>query len=738
MTDPWKVIEENFHPDRNRVSESVFSLANERMGVRGYMEEGASCDSLQGAYYNGVYEWARDENKSGYKGIVSRSHYMVNGANWVGVRIKLNGTAPDPASPKVSNFSRILDMRNGVYTRTYTCDCAGVPVMLTFIRFLDMRSAAGYQRIILESPGPVEAELTFTTDFNGQHWGLPSRWTSESKKAFDGGAVITAKTQSTGQRLSAAMAVENSLGNPFAYADGTNEVSLSCSFTLNGKAVFTRYACIEEDRKGEDLSLEAHAVSGAAGMRHNGYDSAFDQACKYWEKFWAHSDIEICGDEENQQGIRFCIFQLHQTYRGADPHDNIGAKGLTGEAYSGHAFWDTETYCLPYYLFSDTDAAKDLLLFRYYTLPQARERAKMLDCSGACYPIATLNGHEACDLWQHASLQFQPSTGVAYGIWHYVILTGDEKFLHDYGCEMLLAVSHFLMDRGQWNHDRTKFGYYCVMGPDEFQMMVNHNCYTNYMAKRTLEYTLEVLGKINSEDPALCGRLLAGEGFARKDLEYMALCAEKMYIPYNDSAKLFEQHEGYFDLPHVDVNSIPVTDFPLYSHWSYDRIYRNDMIKQPDVLMFMLLYNGSFTREQKLANYEFYEPRCIHESSLSPSVHSILAAELGKTDEAVNFFSFATRMDLDDYNRNACEGLHTTSIAAAWMNVVYGFGGLRSDGETLSLSPLIPDMWKSYSFKITYHGVILKVSVTHSGTEIESEAGEADLILDGERITVGG
>ncbi len=240
-------------------------------------------------------------------------------------------------------------------------------------------------------------------------------------------------------------------------------------------------------------------------------------------------------------------------------------------------------------------------------------------------------------------------------------------------------------------------------------MMVNNNAYTNYMAKRTFEFTLECPGGHGSHH-ALAAR--------QAELDEWRRMAAEMIIPYDPADKvhpesgLFEQHEGFFNLPHIDVDAIPVEDFPLYHHWSYDRIYRNDMIKQPDVLMFMFLYNQSFTLAEKQANYDYYEPRCIHESSLSPSVHSILAAELGRSQEAFDFFRFATRIDLDNYNRNTDEGIHTTSIAAAWMNIVYGFGGMRSDGEVLVFNPSIPENWKSYSFQIVYRGSIIKVHVT--------------------------
>jgi maltose phosphorylase len=251
-------------------------------------------------------------------------------------------------------------------------------------------------------------------------------------------------------------------------------------------------------------------------------------------------------------------------------------------------------------------------------------------------------------------------------------------------------------------------------------MMVNNNCYTNYIAKKTFEYTLDVLEEMKESAPATYADLLEKTKIAQEELDGIRNCAENMIIPYDEKTGIFEQHEGYFDLPHIDVDKIPGSEFPLYNNWSYDRIYRTDMIKQPDVLMMMFLFSHDFSEEIKKKNYEYYEPRTIHESSLSPSIHSVLACELKKTDEAFAFFDFATRMDLDNYNRNTNEGLHTTSLAAAWVNILYGFGGMRTDGEILELKPSIPKEWNFYSFKLTYKSVIICVQVSHSKVEVKA------------------
>ena len=282
---------------------------------------------------------------------------------------------------------------------------------------------------------------------------------------------------------------------------------------------------------------------------------------------------------------------------------------------------------------------------------------------------------------------------------------------------MLVEICRMLATRGDWSADKSRYGYYGVMGPDEFQMMVNNNCYTNYMGRFTLSYTEEVLDKLQRENAALYQRIMEKMHLTHAEREEWKKIAKAMYIPKDEEKKLYEQHEGFFNLPHVEVDDIPTEDFPLYSHWTYDRIYRNDMIKQPDVLMLMLLFNHDFTEEELRANYEYYEPKCIHESSLSPSVHSILASQLKKHDEAYQFFGFATRMDLDNYNRNSGEGIHTTSIAAAWMNIVYGFGGMRSDGKVLEFHPSIPEKWQGYSFCIGYEENVIVVTVKKNTVE---------------------
>ncbi|MBR0228455.1 MAG: family 65 glycosyl hydrolase [Clostridia bacterium] len=727
--DPWKIMEEGFDPAYSRVSESVFSLANEALGVRGCFDEGGSVDSLRGAYVNGVYDMER-LNRS-YRGIITETHFMIPAADWLMTEITLDGEKLDLGKVQFRDFRREMDMRRGTLERGFVWQTAsGKELRLSFLRFMDrVHRERAYQRVVMEPlnfSGAVE--IAAGLSFDVVHEGYKKCFWQDVRAEGEGSRfALQGSTTLSGQEVFAG-AVLNISGD-IQIAEKT--AALRAVLPLEQGKILTvdkRVVILFDGDTGESLWQKGQAALTACGQIS--LDEALTAQEEYWAAYWRTSDVEIEAAEgqeaavaAEQQGIRFCSFQLAQIYNGGSTRHNIGAKGLTGEAYNGHAFWDTEACCLPFYLFTNPRAARDLLLYRYNTLPQAIERAKMLDCEGACYPLATLNGDEACSLWQHANLQLQPSTAVAYGVWHYAHVTGDRDFLYTYGAEMLLQIARFLASRVEKGGQTGKYGFFGVMGPDEFHMMVNNNAYTNYMGMRTLLCAVQTLDDMRRDEPDAWAALMEKTALKADEITLWREIAENMYLP-KDETGLIEQHEGYFNLPHTDINAIPVSQFPLYEHWSYDRIYRSDMVKQPDVLMMLYLYNSSFTEEEKRVNYAFYEPRTIHESSLSPAIHSILAAESGKMEEATRFFGFATRLDLDNYNRNTREGLHVTSIALAWVNIVYGFAGLRSDGEGLRFAPRLPERWKKLSFSILYQGRVILIRMEKEATGFRLLRGE--------------
>lgn len=729
--DPWRIVEKGFHDKQARVSESLFCLSNENIGFRGSFEETYSGDSLEGAYFNGLFE-EHIQDKAGYRGISNRLCFMVNCPHALKLRLCIGDQELDLAQVAFEDFQRELDFQTGLLTRSFVWKLRdGRATRVTFRRTVDMVARERVHQQVQVTPlnwsGSVALDFLVVDEPIHQNQ-KKTYWKTAASGGEGNARWLVSRTTQTNMPLFTGHAVFLEAGTVATSTPGKKSWDLSYAVSVEeGKTASLHRTWIGDSTRApadDDAAVEARGVTLLASLEA-GFAAAAQRTSDYWAEVWKSVDIAIEGDLVNQQGIRFSMFQLLQTYSGAVPGTNIGAKGLTGEAYNGNAFWDTETYCLPFYLFTNPQAARGLIEYRYATLPQALERAKALDCSGACFPIATIDGTESCTLWQHASLQFQPTTAVVFAIQHYTRVTGDSTLLEEKGLELLLQASRFLASRVQYSENLKAYGYYGVMGPDEFQMMVNHNAYTNYMGKRSLEYALESLASLEKSKPAISAALLKRLGVSNAELARWRDVADKMFIPYSEETKLFEQHVGYFDLPHVDIDAIPETDFPLYHSWSYDRIYRNDMIKQPDVLMFMLLYNGSFSAEQKRANYEFYEPRTIHESSLSPSVHSILAIELGRYDEAYNFFKFATRIDLDNYNRNTNEGLHTTALAAAWMNIVYGYGGLRSDGGQLLMNPVLPKEWQSLEFGVRVHNSVVRVKLTPEGTSIKAVSGPA-------------
>jgi maltose phosphorylase len=433
-----------------------------------------------------------------------------------------------------------------------------------------------------------------------------------------------------------------------------------------------------------------------------------------------------------EEGLRFNVFHLLQS-AGRDGRSNLAAKGLSGEGYEGHYFWDTEIYCHRMYMFLDPKIARKLLMYRYHYLPRAIENAKRVDLEGARFPFSTITGYEDSGTWQHVDLEIHQNLAIYYAIWHYDRVCKDKEFLYREGIEMLLQMSRCMASWGGWSPKKGDFGFYGVMGPDEFHMMVNNNCYTNYLGKKMFEYTLEVLAEMEREAPDLYREAVAKVRLRPEEPGTWNRMAKKMRILKDEETGVYEQHDGYFDLPQVDVKGIPMSEVPIYKHWAYIRLFRMNMLKQPDFLNLPYFFSRDFTMEEKRKNYEFYEARTSHESSLSPSLHSILAAELGKSQEAYDFLAYAARLDLDNYNRNTEQGIHSSSAAGVWAGMVSGFGGLRTDAETLVFNPSMPARWKAYRFKIFYMGSLLSVEVSGGNARFKVlEGGEVAASVYGE------
>jgi maltose phosphorylase len=757
--DPWTIVEKGFDPAYQRISESVFSVANEFMGVRGYNEEGFSGDHLLGSYFNHLYEMMDIRHDQVFKGFITQGAAMINTVDWLYTRLWVDGEQLDLARSKFSGFTRQLDMRRGIFTREFTWETAsGKKLIVTFLRFTDMEfTHVGCQRIVVKPLNfSGEVQIRCGLDFN-THYEIGAGWNQTEKSgAQQGGQVINFWTCTRKGPLNDGWAIQ-----------GQTERSghqLFSSFRLLSKETLNPVLVQEEKFIGVDFALAVE--QGVAGMvdkvvvndwqktpdrekvwtgglelsrRYASvtFDSALREHTAFWAKVWDVLDIDIDGDPEVLQGLRFSCFQTYQSYHGENADLNALGKGMTGEVYFGWVWWDTEIYSHRLMMFVNPPAAKNLLLYRYHRLPQALGRAKQLDCEGARFPFATITGTEDSGTWQHVDLEIHADMAVAYAIWHHDKICRDKEFLYHEGIEMLLQICRFMASAGGWSPLHGDFGFYGVMGPDEFHMMVNHNCYTNVMGKKAFEFTLRVLAEMQREAPDLYRQAVAKTGLKPQEPEQWKEMAAKMRIPKDERTGIYEQHAGYFDLPHVDLQHFPPEQIPVYKHWAYIKIFRHDMVKQPDVLNLMYFYSQDYPLEEKRSNYEFYEARTIHESSLSPSLHAILAAELGKLDEAYTFFSYGARMDLDDYNRNTDQGLHVTSAAGVWASMIFGFGGMRTDGDVLSFRPALPAQWKSYRFRVYYQGAVIEARVSRQKVELQTIRGPAVVIgLYGKNYTL--
>ncbi len=736
--EPWAVVEQGFHPERSRASESVFSLANEFMGVRGFFDEGYSGDSLIGTYFNGVFDEHALSYPNLFRGFAERTHFMVSAVNWLYTRITVGGETLDLHTAKISGFKRRLDFRTGTVERAFVWHAAKGKLRVRFLRFLGAREArCGFQRVELEPldfSGTVQVVLAL--DLSPIHeaegrslWNCLRCGKRAKVRALlgetsqSGQKLLSAFTWNANRKASRAKDLLDAAGK-LAGIDQSFRVRRGCPLVVDRIAA-------HQIEKRPGVSANAFWKRGmktAARLLATDVPRELAYNTSYWQQFWDRFDVSINGDPANEQGTRFCIFQLHSTYHGVDPRLNIGAKGLTGEQYGGLAFWDTETYCLPYYIFTDPAAARNLLLYRYNTLPQAKERAQELGCEGARYPMTTIDGTEACGVWHHGDLEIHVPAAVAYGIWHYVRVTSDKDFLYDHGVEMLLEISRFYASHGDWSPKTGEFGLWGVMGADEFHMMVHNNAYTNTMAKKTFEWTLDAVRNMKRQRGGDCKKLLKRLSVSKQELTNWRKMARKMRLQQDPETGLIEQQDGFFDLPDMDLHKIPKDKLPVVKKWPYISRSRYNWIKQPDVLLLPFFFSGDYTLDEKRVNYEYYEPKCIHESSLSPAVHSILATELGMHKKAFEYVQYSSRLDLDDYNGNTEQGLHMTSMAGAWMSLVYGFGGMRSDGKRISFHPTIPKKWKSYSFRVLYRGAVIEVRVDRKQAVFER--------LDGPSVSI--
>nr|MCU0340491.1 glycoside hydrolase family 65 protein [Spirosomataceae bacterium] len=408
---------------------------------------------------------------------------------------------------------------------------------------------------------------------------------------------------------------------------------------------------------------------------------------------------------------RFCIFQMEQTYTGEDARLNIGPKGFTGEKYGGSTYWDTEAYCLPFYLATaDQKVARNLLVYRHKHLQKAIENAQNLGFKegAALYPMVTMTGEECHNEWEITFEEIHRNGAIAYAIYDYIRYTGDEAYLVEYGLDVLIGIARFWAQRVNWSADKQKYVMLGVTGPNEYENNVNNNWYTNYIAAWCLKYTIDCAVET--------GHALS---LPEDEIQHWQHIVDNMYFPYDEQRGVFLQQDGFLDKELLTVHDI-AEHRPINQKWSWDRILRSCFIKQADVLQGLYFFEDDFNLDILRRNFDFYEPMTVHESSLSPCVHVILAAQLGYQEKAYEMYLRTSRLDLDDYNNDTEDGLHITSMAGSWMSVIKGFAGMRVREGQLHFTPFLPSQWRGYSFRVGFRGQIVSVSVRPAQVSVEN------------------
>ncbi|MEO6849245.1 MAG: family 65 glycosyl hydrolase domain-containing protein, partial [Mucilaginibacter sp.] len=664
--DEWKIIEDGFDPHYNLVSESIFSLGNGHMGQRANFEEAYSGESLLGNYVAGVYY--PDKTRVGWwkNGYPEYFAKVLNAANWTGIDIMLGDEQLDLAKCKVSAFRRELNMKEGYLERTFRAKTGkGKEVEVKAIRFCSMADDETAAISYSITPLNFSGKVTITPFVDGDVMNKDSNydekfWDEVKKGTWSDGAYVQMRTKKTGFEVATGMQV---------------------AITQNGKLVEIKAKSIEKE-KYVALKVELDAAPGqtitiykyAANLSSQNYDAAeleenlkatlfriskkgfstmqAEQAAAWAEK-WKRNDIIIEGDASAQQAIRFNIFQLNQTYTGEDDRLNIGPKGFTGEKYGGSTYWDTEAYCVPFYLSTaDQKVTRNLLLYRYKQLGKAIENAKLLGFKdgAALYPMVTMDGTECHNEWEITFEEIHRNGAIAFAIYNYVRYTGDSQYLIDYGLEVLIAIARFWAQRVNWSDDKQQYVMLGVTGPNEYENNINNNWYTSTLATWCMEYTLEVAEKVEADDKAKYDALVNRINFDKeKETAKFRDIIAKMYYPYDETRQVFLQQDGYLDKEQILVKDLPASERPINQKWSWDRILRSCYIKQADVLQGIYFFEERYDLDTIRRNYDFYEPRTVHESSLSPCVHAIIAAKLGDEARAYEFYLRTSRLDLDDY-----------------------------------------------------------------------------------------
>lgn len=724
----WIVKETDWTKENSRNNETIFTVANGYLGIRGFFEEKFDEEEIYAdrtTMINGIYEYHDYHHIWCRPGFPERFHAIVGQANPFDVAVFVDGEKVELTNQeKVSAYERVLDMQAGTVTRSFIYQAqSGAKAKCTFVRFASQDDKhLALDQITVEALNDCQIKITSALSLPKGCGAAKEENAVASGDIFENAIIekengvqrIRYQTRISKFQIAVA-ALDTFSGTPVS---NVTEKSVCDEYTYvlkaGEKAEGVRYVAYATHRDFTDYAEKT--VEKVRLASENGFENELRKSRQHIDAFWQNANVEIDEDTLIQQGLRFSAFQIFQS-TGKDGITNISANGLTGTAYSGHTFWDTEVFMMPMYIYTNPEIAKQLILYRYNILDKARERAVQMDDVGALFSWNSINGEECGHVFEAVTAQYHINNDVFYAIYRYYEATQDEQFLVDYCAEILFEISKCMAHRGSFIPTKgNKFCINVICGPDEYNPVVDNNLYTNVLTQKQLYFTLKVKDILAEKYPEKLAQLQAKCGVDEAELALWKKAADNMYIAYSKELDMYMQDDNFIYKDPIDVDKIPREKLPLLTHMHPLNLWRYQVCKQADIILLCFICSDYFTKEERKKIFDYYEPRTIHDSSLSASIHSIVACDVGDTSDAYGYLKQASRMDLDNVNGNTYFGLHAACMGASWMMMVNGYAGLRIYNDALHFRPFIHESWKRYQFTVLFHGTRLGITVDKTKT----------------------
>jgi alpha,alpha-trehalose phosphorylase len=741
--EPWSVTEESLQLGYLAQAESVFALSNGHIGLRGNLDEGEPF-GLPGTYLNGFYETRPLPYAEAGYGYPEDGQTVVNATNGKVIRLLVDDEPFDIRYGELLKHTRRLDLRTGTLTRFVRWRSpSGREIEVSTIRLVSFvqRSVAAIRYEVKATDGEplrvvAQSELVANEPTGRQTKdpraaaALEAPLEAEEQEVNNLRVVLVHRTRRSKLRMAAGMdhvveKVDGIVAGAEAAAD-LGRVWLTAELPPDTSLTFTKFLAYGWSSRRSLPSVRDQVDAAVSSAKRTGWDALCAKQREYLDDFWHSADVEIEGDGELQQAVRFALFHTLQAGARAERRA-IPAKGLTGPGYDGHAFWDTETFVLPVLTYTHPQAAADALRWRHATLGLACERAHTLGLQGAAFPWRTIRGQECSAYWPAGTAAFHINADIADAVIRYIRTTGDGEFAAGPGLELLVHTARLWRSLGHHDHEG-RFHIDGVTGPDEYSSVADDNVYTNLMAEQNLRVAAELAGALTEEAHAL--------GVDDEEIAAWRDAAKAIHVPFDERLKIHPQSEGFTRLAVLNVEHLR---FPLLLHVPYFRLYSTQVVKQADLVLALYMRGDRFSEEQKARDFAYYEAITVRDSSLSACSQAVVAAEVGHVELAYDYFHEAARMDLGDLMQNTRDGLHIASLAGSWIAAVAGFGGMRDHGGQLCFKPRLPSALSRLSFRVRYRGRSLKVEVLPGKVTYQLIEGEPLEILHGdERLTVDG